>query len=205
MNDEFYSFFFARMPEERQNKAMRYVRAEDKKLCVAAFALLDYALSQNGYDTGAHQLLIAENGKPYFKNLPLSFNLSHTSDVVACAVSGVPIGVDVQTKVTKYQSAMRRACCQNEIDLILASDAPIDDFAMLWALKESYVKCIGTGAFDGIDKYDFSAIVKNGGGKAYDHELSVIDCGGYALAVCSQAPVESIKKISLAELYKIRQ
>lgn len=200
MTDELYNAFFARMPKERQNKAMRYVKAEDRKLCAAAFALLDYALRLCGYEVGEYQLCKGEGGKPYFQNLPLSFSLSHTTDAVACAVSSVPIGVDVQKKVAQYQPAMRRACCQNEIDFILASNAPIDDFARLWALKESYAKCIGTGVFGGIDKYDFSSVVKNGGGRAYDHALSVIDCANYALAVCSQNLVNEIKKISLEEL-----
>lgn len=205
MNDEQFEAFFGLMPEERQKKAMRYVKSDDRKLCVAAFALLDYVMNLNGYEIGEYCFGENETGKPYLKNLPLRFNLSHTSNVVACAVSDEEIGVDVQQKVSEYKSVMRRVYCSNEIDLIMNSQNSIDDFTKIWALKESYVKCIGTGISDSIAEYDFSTIVHNGRGKVYGYEFTVRDGGDYILSVCSSQPIEEIKKISLSEIYNFRR
>ena len=131
MTDEQFNFFFERMPQERQEKAMRYVKKEDRQLCVAAFALLDYALKMNEYEIGEYKFSESETGKPYLENLLLQFNISHTSDVVACAVSQAQIGVDVQKKVVEYKSVMQRVCCQNEINLILNSQNAAADFTRL--------------------------------------------------------------------------
>lgn len=205
MNDEQFKFFFELMPAERQRKAMRYVKAEDRKLCVAAYALLNYSLSLNGYKVGDYRFCENETGKPYLENLPLRFNISHTSDVVACVVSQTEAGVDVQKKVSEYKNVMRRVYCKNEIDLVLASKAPVDNFTMLWALKESYVKCIGTGISDMIAEYDFSSIVKQNGGRTYGYEFTALDCGDYVLAACSSQMPEKIKKLSVSELYNFRR
>ena len=205
MNDEQFKFFFELMPEERQKKVMRYVRAEDRKLCVAAYALLDYALSLKGYKTADYRFCENETGKPYLENLPLRFNISHSSDVVACIVSQTEVGVDVQKKVSEYKNVMRRVYCKNEIDLVLDSKTPVDDFTMLWALKESYVKCIGTGISDMIAEYDFSSVVKENEGRAYGYEFTALDCGEYVLAVCSSQMPKNIKKLSASELYNFRR
>lgn len=200
MTDEQFCFFFERMPKERQKKAMRYVKKEDRQLCVASFALLDYALSLTGYNIGEYELVEGEKGKPYLKNLPLEFNISHTSNAVACGVSQAQIGIDVQKKVSKYKNVMSRVCCENEINLVLNSQNAIDDFTRLWALKESFVKCIGTGISDNIAKYDFSSVVTSGG-ELYDHNFRVLDCGDYVLAICSSKPIEKITKVSIDEIY----
>ena len=205
MNDEQFKFFFELMPEERQKKVMRYVRAEDRKLCVAAYALLDYALSLKGYKTADYRFCENETGKPYLENLPLRFNISHSSDVVACIVSQTEVGVDVQKKVSEYKKVMHRVYCKNEIDLVLDSKTPVDDFTMLWALKESYVKCIGTGISDMIAEYDFSSVVKENEGRAYGYEFTALDCGEYVLAVCSSQMPKNIKKLSASELYNFRR
>ena len=201
MTDERFKFFFERMPTARQKKAMRYVKKEDRQLCVIAFALLDYALKLKGYEIGEYEFVESETGKPYLENLPLEFNLSHTSNAVACAVSRTQIGVDVQKKVSEYKSVMRRVYCGNEINLVSNSQNPIDDFTRIWTLKESYVKCIGTGISDNISAYDFSAAAHSGG-ELYDHNFTVLDCGDYGLSVCSPTPIEKTTKVSVLELYE---
>ena len=201
MSDEQFKAFFERMPISRQKKAMRYVRVEDRKLCVAAFALLDYALGLGGYRIGEYRFCEGETGKPYLENFPLEFSLSHTSDAVACVVSKCEIGVDVQKKISRYEDVMKRVCCENEIRFVSDSDNPSVDFTKIWTLKESYVKCKGTGISDNLSKYDFSDVAKNGGGKLNDYEFSMLDVGDCVLSVCSLEPIDEIKKVSLWDLY----
>lgn len=200
MTDEQFNLFLGIMPEERRKKAARYVKTQDKYLCAVSFALLSYALNLNGYKIGEYVLLKSENGKPYLKNLPLHFNLSHTSDAVACVVSQTETGVDIQKKTAEFNRVMRRVCSENEADLICDSENPADTFTKLWTLKESYVKCIGTGIYGNMREYDFTSIAQKGYGKLYGYDFSAFDLGEYVLSVCSSTPVEKIEKISLEEL-----
>lgn len=197
MSDEQFEFFFRLMPEERQKKAMRYVRAEDRKLCVAAFALLSHALRLNDYEIGEYQFAEDENGKPYLKNLPLKFNLSHTSDAVACAVSSGEIGVDIQKKVDRYEAVMQRVCCENERNLIMLSQNPVDVFADIWTLKESYAKCVGTGLSKVSGEYDFSSVAAKGAGELYGHHFLTVEEADYTLSVCSAQPIKEATRVSI--------
>lgn len=205
MTDEQFELFFGLMPTERQKRAARYIKNEDKYLNVAAFALLSYALDLYGYKIGDYELVIAEGGKPYLKNCPLKFNLSHTKNSVACALSQGEIGVDIQHKNIEYRRVMHRVCCENEINMISASKNPADDFTKLWTLKESCVKCTGEGISANMQSFDFSSIVQSGGGNLMGYEFSVLDVGECAISVCSSTPIESIKGVSLSELYDFLQ
>ena len=82
----------------------------------------------------------------------------------------------------------------------MASKNPTDDFVKLWTLKESYVKCIGTGIADNLSGYDFSSVAQNYTDKFGDYSLSVLDLGECFASVCSFAPTKQIKKISIVEL-----
>lgn len=200
MTDEQFDLFFGLMPTERQKKAMRYVKKEDRQLNVVAYAMLGYALSLYGYKIGDCELSKTEKGKPYFKNLSLNFSLSHTENAVACAVLPKEIGVDIQKKSAEYIRVMRRVCCENEINFVSASKNPSADFVKLWTLKESYVKCIGTGISNNISNYDFSVVAQNGNGKLYGYDFLTFDIGECVISVCSSTPVEQIKNISITEL-----
>ncbi|MBR5774131.1 MAG: 4'-phosphopantetheinyl transferase superfamily protein [Clostridia bacterium] len=200
MTDEQFDLFFAMMPPERQEKTMRYVRAEDRRQSVAAFALLGFALHLNGYKIGEYELAVADNGKPYFKNLLLHFSLSHTAGAVACTVSQSETGVDVQRKREDYRRVIRRVCCENEIELISSSQNPTDTFTALWSLKESYVKCIGTSVFDSVSDYDFSSVAGLGSGELYGYHFSVLDIGESMLASCSSSPETEPKSVSIGQL-----
>lgn len=200
MTDEQFDLLFNLMPTARQEKVKRYAKTEDKQLGVAAFALLCYALNLYGYKIGDYELSKNENGKPYFKNLPLNFNISHTENAVACAVSQTDIGVDIQKKNVEYSRVMHRVCCKNEIDLILSSKNPTEDFVKLWTLKESYVKCIGARIFENAEKYDFSSIVYNKCGNLYGYEFSVFDIGKSVIGTCSSMPIKQIKCVPLDDI-----
>lgn len=201
ITDEQFDLFFNLMPTARQEKVMRYAKTEDKQLGVAAFALLCYALNLYGCKIGDYELSKTENGKPYFKGCPLKFSLSHTKNAVACAVSQAEIGVDIQKKNVEYSRVMHRVCSKDEIDLILSSKNPTNDFVKLWTLKESYVKCLGASVFDNADKYDFSPIVQSECGILYGYEFTTINEENYTLSICSKKPIEKTKKITLSELH----
>jgi len=96
-------------------------------------------------DTGGKPSLVADEGAPL-----LSFNLSHTPGLVACAIAGgADVGIDVESvdRIVDDRVARRFFSARENAALRrCASDAlRARRFFALWTLKEAYVKAIGQG------------------------------------------------------------
>ncbi len=93
--------------------------------------------------------------------LPLSFNLSHTAGVVACAVaSGQEIGVDIEdtNRRLKYLPLARRFFAAAEASAV-ENELPEQrrvTFFRLWTLKEAYIKARGVGLSIPLDSFAFT-------------------------------------------------
>lgn len=108
-----------------------------------------------------------EKGKPYLTDPghALDFNLSHSGDWLACAVTaGVPVGVDIeqcnpQRNPPRDVMTLARRFFRAEEVAALASCGPVqqrDRFYDLWTLKESAVKARGGVLVSGLDSRGFS-------------------------------------------------
>ena len=90
-----------------------------------------------------------QNGKPYFVNLPIYFNLSHSGDYVLCAVADSEVGADIQqmSDIDYWKTAER--FFQKE-EVAMMRQLPTEEeqkrfFYKLWARKEAYGKYTGEG------------------------------------------------------------
>lgn len=120
-------------------------------------------------------------GKPYLK-MPLFFNLSHSGEYVACVLSDKEVGMDIQEKKAKAPDLNRRLLNEKET----APKNP-QEFFRLWAVKEAYVKCKGTGLLkDFRELYaDFEESCVRDVLTGEEKELFLPKCPlGYAAAVC---------------------
>ncbi len=143
--EEQYLFHLATIPEWRQEKALRYKQIDDRKRCILAFRLLEYAL-QNEYGiTTVPEFVYNEYGKPYFPDLPIYFNLSHCKDAVACVVSDHEVGIDVESSTPYNDSVARRICNAEEYQRLSVSADRDIAFTKLWTEKEAISKFHGKG------------------------------------------------------------
>lgn len=87
------------------------------------------------------------HGKPYLVNHPeIHYNISHSADFIVCAVSGSPIGIDIQEKrVVDVIKVGRRIFPNEEYREFLKSEDKQDEFFRQWVLNESYLKWTGDG------------------------------------------------------------
>ncbi len=91
------------------------------------------------------------NEKPVLVDQPsLHFNLSHTSNAIALAVSGDrPVGVDVeqiQMRRSLFAIANQQFHVAERADLEQATpDAKLSVFYRIWTCKEAYLKGLGHG------------------------------------------------------------
>ena len=102
---------------------------EERRL---AYRLLETALAQEYGLPSVPAILRQEAGKPYFPDFPdIHFNLSHSHGAAVCALSGAPIGIDVEV----LRPAPRR----------LSAGMTSEAFFRLWTAQEATVKLSGAG------------------------------------------------------------
>ncbi len=121
-----------------------------------------------------------EHGKPFFENLPdFHFNISHSGELLAIAISNAPVGVDIQKERPFNESVIKRFH-PDEINYISSKN----QFFEIWTQKEACLKYLGTGISGGLNKY--SVLNFSPKPKTYKH-------GEYFISVCGHFEFEIIK------------
>lgn len=120
------------------------------------------------------------NGKPYFAELPIYFNLSHSGDYVLCAVADVEVGADIQRMESiDYERIASRFFSEKECEVLRQTGAEKAKqlFYQLWTRKEAYGKLTGEG-LGRVIAVDRSSSSTDLVWKEYD------GLEGYSIAVC---------------------
>lgn len=102
------------------------------------------------------------HGKPEVSNLgvKLSFNLSHTSDIIVCAVTNnADIGIDVERirfkpSLAKLSETLFNAKEQLDMSSLKGAEQQ-RRFFDYWTLKESFVKATGAGLREPLNEVGF--------------------------------------------------
>ena len=92
------------------------------------------------------EIYVRPGGKPRLREGPC-FSLSHSGELVFCAISDAELGCDVQ-KIPEEEPSQRmleRCLCERERGLYAESGNRRELFTVLWSLKESYAKMNGAG------------------------------------------------------------
>lgn len=100
------------------------------------------------------EILRDEYGKPYFADHSLYFNISHSGDYVAMAVSEHPVGIDLQ-KIKEVREGMYRKAVLPREQILIRKESRTRDFIRLWTLKESFTKAEGKGLRIPLKEYYF--------------------------------------------------
>ena len=114
--------------------------------------LLDYALFDYA-NIKDYELYYNKYGKPYLKDSNIYFNISHTRNLVICAISDKEIGVDIE-KLVYNELVSKRILNQKEYSILLNSKCKEEIFTIMWTSKESYVKMLGIGLEYGLKNVD---------------------------------------------------
>lgn len=94
-------------------------------------------------------------GKPFFNLSPSQlaelgayahFNLSHSGDFTALAFGAGELGLDIQVPREPGTALIQRVCSAKEQQWLAQHPG---EFALLWAMKEAYVKYTGQGVGSG--------------------------------------------------------
>ncbi len=190
-NDALYDKIYTAVSRERRDKVDKLLFRKDKNQSLAAEYLLMYAAGQFGITD--FKIKCGENGKPYFENEGVYFNLSHSGERVMCAIGTAEVGCDVERIKDINLDIARRCFYKSEYDAIMAEqgkEAKQNMFFRLWTLKESFIKVLGLGMKLPLDKFrvdvigDRAQVCHNiNQNKYFFREYDFDD--GYKYAVCS--------------------
>ena len=161
-------------------------RVSVRKENILGRLLLDKALER--LSVGEYTVEYQGNEKPQLKSEKgLYFNISHSGDFVALALSDHEVGCDIQEIRPYNPKVTKRNYCEKETEYIEHSENKDESFIRLWALKESVLKFDGSGIAGGLSNYDFSPYVPEENFRAFGCNFYVNKIENTYFALCHKA------------------
>ncbi|WP_156856524.1 4'-phosphopantetheinyl transferase superfamily protein [Oceanobacillus sp. AG] len=198
-----------------RKKISRLFNKNDKVRSLLGNVFLKYLLSRElNCKLSELEISYGKYGKPLLsKNSWLSFNISHSNEFIAIAISDRNIGIDIEKNIDlDYEELAMSFFTKQEYNYISTSPNVKESFFKIWTLKESYLKAIGTGLHTPLNSFYFSLQDDNeiillhkdcDNEKFYFH--NVVIQNNYHLSVCSTKEIKDLKiqKYNQVELKKL--
>lgn len=170
------SYSAEELKKEYEKIKERFIAVGQRKIAVRDENLLGRLLLDKAMQSicaGDYTVEYCGNDKPVLRNAKgVYFNISHSGDFVALAVSDSEVGCDIQEIRPYSPRVAKRNYCDKETEFIENSYDKDESFIRLWALKESVLKFDGSGIAGGLSSYDFSPY-------ADENEFTAFGCNFY--------------------------
>lgn len=172
----------------RRRRVMKFLQADDRKRCLGAGILLAKILPLYGEDP--EKITLGPVGKPEAEKV--HFNISHSGDMVICAVGQKAVGCDVEKIGKEPKGVAQRFFHQNEVEYLqrFQGQERNEMFFRLWTWKESYIKMTGEGTRLSLQKFE---ILPEGERIRVHREGEILSCHmmeysvpGYKVSVCAE-------------------
>lgn len=145
------------LTDSRRKRIDRFKRPDDRLRSLLGEYLVKKLLkSKYGIENAVIEC--AENGRPFLKASKLFISISHSDEIVVCAVSDRAVGIDVERLKPIKAGLIDRVCTDAEKIYVLngakmGTDEVTDEgiitrFYEIWTGKEAYFKAKGTGITD---------------------------------------------------------
>ncbi len=161
-----YNKWYNNLSPVKKQRVDRFRFADDKRRSVAGDMLIKSYINKTAGTPVEDIIMVYDaNGKPYIKNSSIHFNISHSGNMVVCAVNDKPIGIDVENIRPINLKPALKVFNEKELKYLFPSGIPghfeiTDDEALikrffeLWTLKEAFVKYSGIGITDNLKEID---------------------------------------------------
>lgn len=153
-----YTKWYSLMREDKRRRVDRFRFVEDKKRTVTGEMLARKAIAEwCKVAPESIRFSIGENGKPYVEDLDIEFNISHSGDMVVCAVDDKSVGIDIEQVRPIDLTVAKHFCSEEELLNLFgytpaekdfsytANEALLIRFFKIWTEKEAYGKYLGCG------------------------------------------------------------
>lgn len=172
----------------QRKKRIAYCGQESaRRQRLGAGLLLQQVFRMHGIESDVLQF--EDGGKPIVDGL--SFNLSHSGNLVLCAVGSQDVGCDVEKLREAPKKVGSRFFTEQEQDYLNTLDDEEYDraFFQIWTMKESYVKMTGEGlrvplSMLETDRGTPLGMIRNGEREVCHYKE--YDIPGYQVVVCAK-------------------
>lgn len=185
------------IPLRRKSKIFTYRLPHNRRQCLCSGLFEKYISDIYGFSTV--DFGVDNNGKPQINNdIGINYSISHSNNIVICAVSRNNIGCDIEKIKTISSNIAERFFCEGEKAYLKGfSDSEFEnEFFRLWTIKESYIKMIGTGLRMGLAGFEIffdknankRAIIKRKDKieNCSIREYCIPDNNSYKISVCTE-------------------
>lgn len=169
------------MSNEKKERICKFKLDDDKKRSIAGEMLAKKAIGE-ALGISAEDIVISQgkNNKPYAINCHIEFNISHSENIVVCAINDTPIGIDIEKIKPISPNIAKKFFSSTEQEYIFGNTPPciadyhtefneeqLNRFFECWTAKEAYLKYTGDGLIDNLssleyDKAHITHFIKNG-------------------------------------------
>lgn len=182
------SELLGQLPVDRIKKISKMRQEKSRRQSLGAGLLLNRVLGYYGVEPTS--VTVGAHGKPEVDGI--CFNLSHSGELVVCAVSENPIGCDVENLREAPKGVAERFFSESEKKYLeqFFGHAYDEAFFRLWTMKESYVKMTGEGM--GLPEGTYELLVGEQAkvrrdGKIQDCHMSEVVAQDYIISICAES------------------
>ena len=191
----------------RQENLKLKRRRADQELSAIAETMCRYIVAEyTGYKFSQIEIKKDNNGRPYFENYILG--ISHTEGFVACGISMLPFGVDVEkvADMDDYELIAKLYFHSYEYhDVVTYEGDKLRYFYKIWTLKECYMKCKGIGLTEALSGTYFNAehdplCTVSDCIEERSHYFKIVELSEYIISICSELEQIEFEWIDLQEI-----
>ncbi|WP_235010920.1 4'-phosphopantetheinyl transferase superfamily protein [Aquimarina sp. AU119] len=138
-----------------QNKLFKYRRWQDTQLSLLGRVLLGEGLKKMNIPFDEDNVRYTNYNKPYFEGNEVKFNISHSGNIVVCAITKTyEVGIDVEMlqsiNIEDFKSQMTKL----EWLRVVSSYNLESSFFDYWTQKEAVIKAHGIGLSIPLDSFE---------------------------------------------------
>ncbi|EMB58681.1 4'-phosphopantetheinyl transferase family protein [Streptococcus mutans] len=152
LEDRMFFSLLELIEEEDRKQILRYQFWQDRQRSLLGHLLSRYAIIQE-YALTNKEIQIRRHayGKPYIKDYSqIHYNISHSGEWVVVAIGRSPIGIDVENRREDWDLIGERVFSESEK---YWSQNSYKRKAILWTIKEAYVKYLGIGLSKSLNSF----------------------------------------------------
>jgi Phosphopantetheinyl transferase len=194
--------YLLKFSKEYQDKIKRFRRWQDAQLSLLGRILLLKGIEEAGlFCPPDKEIKYTKCNKPYFEDNLIQFNISHSGEIVVCALSHEnEIGIDIEIVTDVEIDDFKFLMTEMEWDKISSSNNKKSVFFDYWTQKEAVIKAHGHGLTIPLNSFEIiDSMTKIHGEKFYLKEIKIDE--KYKCTISQKANINEIS----VEKYNVNQ